>query len=460
MNQVLDEVEDETSQTNEAVGVILHPPGDGDNSDENDDETPCFSNLPLSLLLSNAETNLGQQEGQSYEQEPAKKRQKKPKINWASGALPIPEYQYNRSEISFQEDCVDPIDFFLTIFDEKIQTFIHEQTNLYSDVNASLNEILVVIGVLLASGVVTQSRRRDYWSSSSLKKNSAIASAISQKRYEIIFSHLHFMPKDAISSNDKFQKVRLLISLLNKSFLKNAPTTNAFSIDESMIPYFGRHGCKQFIRGKPIRFGFKVWMAATIEGYCVQLQPYPGVAEKPGEDYDLSSSGNVIFFFSKILSSHFSDQRPISVTMDNYFSSLPLMQALREKLGVLSTGTVRRNRIPSFPFDDKNEKTKKRGSMEIYHDSSHGVNLVSWKDNKSVLIASTLHGVDPVAQTQRYSRQERKKIAVARPAIVKHYNETMGGVDLHDAHVANCRTSLRGKNGTSLFSYTYWMFAL
>ena len=30
------------------------------------------------------------------------------------------------------------------------------------------------------------------------------------------------------------------------------PNETYFSIDESMVPYFGRHGCKQYIRGKPI----------------------------------------------------------------------------------------------------------------------------------------------------------------------------------------------------------------
>ncbi len=31
-----------------------------------------------------------------------------------------------------------------------------------------------------------------------------------------------------------------------------------FSVDEVMIPYFGSHSSKQFIYGKPIRYGYKV----------------------------------------------------------------------------------------------------------------------------------------------------------------------------------------------------------
>jgi hypothetical protein len=34
--------------------------------------------------------------------------------------------------------------------------------------------------------------------------------------------------------------------------------SGVYSVDEVMIPYFGRHGSKQFIYGKPIRYGYKV----------------------------------------------------------------------------------------------------------------------------------------------------------------------------------------------------------
>lgn len=35
--------------------------------------------------------------------------------------------------------------------------------------------------------------------------------------------------------------------------IKNLPLT--LSVDEQMIPYFGRHSCKMYMKGKPVRFG-------------------------------------------------------------------------------------------------------------------------------------------------------------------------------------------------------------
>jgi len=50
--------------------------------------------------------------------------------------------------------------------------------------------------------------------------------------------------------------------------------------DESMVPYFGHHVCKQYIWGKPIRFGYKFWCDATRMGYNCWFEPYQGIKPK------------------------------------------------------------------------------------------------------------------------------------------------------------------------------------
>ena len=230
-----------------------------------------------------------------------------------------------------------------------------------------------------------------------------IVNSISRNRFEEIFPKLHFVPVTARTQNDKFQKLRLLIKLLNDEFLKHTPDTNFFSVDESMIPYFGRHGCKQFIRGKPIRFGFKMWVLAIAKsGYCVQFQPYPGIAERKDDDYDFGSSGNVVYFFAQILRRHFPEKR-LSITMDNYFTSLSLLRAMTNYLNVAGTGTIRRNRVLSYPF--KETVLQNRGEMKAKYAPDFSTNLVVWHDNKDVLVASTLCGTAPVSSTMRFCRK-------------------------------------------------------
>jgi len=48
------------------------------------------------------------------------------------------------------------------------------------------------------------------------------------------------------------------------------------SVDESMVPYFGRHSDKIFIRGKPIYFGYKTWGLCWNDGYSYHLKIYQG----------------------------------------------------------------------------------------------------------------------------------------------------------------------------------------
>ena len=65
----------------------------------------------------------------------------------------------------------EPIDYFRLFFDDGLLSFIHIESMRYSGNVFTLEELKVVIGVLVASGVVSQSRRRDYWSSYERKKS-------------------------------------------------------------------------------------------------------------------------------------------------------------------------------------------------------------------------------------------------------------------------------------------------
>lgn len=61
-----------------------------------------------------------------------------------------------------------------------------------------------------------------------------------------------------------------------------------------MNPYFGNHSSKQFIRGKPIRFGFKIWAACFPNGYVAQMEPYQGAGGKIPIDRGIGLGGSVI----------------------------------------------------------------------------------------------------------------------------------------------------------------------
>ena len=65
-----------------------------------------------------------------------------------------------------------------------------------------------------------------------------------------------------------------LYQILNEKFQRCGIFHENQSIDESMVPYFGHHSCKQFIWGKPVRFGYKIWMVASNTGLPYHVAIY------------------------------------------------------------------------------------------------------------------------------------------------------------------------------------------
>nr|CAH7756451.1 unnamed protein product [Callosobruchus chinensis] len=89
--------------------------------------------------------------------------------------------------------------------------------------------------------------------------NGMIKEATRRDRFVQIMRFVHCADNTRMDTEDKMWKLRPVISRLQESFLKYHKPSEHMNYDESMIKYFGRHHCKQFIRGKPIRFGYKVW---------------------------------------------------------------------------------------------------------------------------------------------------------------------------------------------------------
>lgn len=120
-----------------------------------------------------------------------------------------------------------------------------------------------------------------------------------------------------------------------------------------------------------------------------------------------------------------------------------------------ATGTIRDNRTNKCPLENvKSLGKKKRGAFDFAVDEAIELSLVRWNDNSIVTVASNIFSVEPLANTKRYNRKERKDVQILQPNLIKQYNSYMGGVDLHDNAIANYRTSIRGKNGGGLYLLT------
>ena len=102
-----------------------------------------------------------------------------------------------------------------------------------------------------------------------------------------------------------------------------------------MEPYFVHHGMEQFIRGKPIRYGFKFWRLTRSDGFLVKFYSYTDTGDKiAGKTLGSLVREKLCLQFVPVGS---------CIYMDKNFTFLPLMNALSNN-GLFCVGTIRNDR--------------------------------------------------------------------------------------------------------------------
>ena len=112
-----------------------------------------------------------------------------------------------------------------------------------------------------------------------------------------------------------------------------------------------------------------------------------------------------------------------TVTFDNLFTSLPLLDELTE-LGIVACGTLRQNRYHGAPVANKTTLAKKLKGSYVF-----ATNYVS---------------CNPVSTAQRWSKSAKKRADVLTKPF-EDYNKQMSGVDLFDQFVSIYRVRIRSK---------------
>ena len=387
----------------------------------------------------------------SAEQPPTAKKKKIAKVprKWikkdittkptAGRTVPVPDETLRM----FQDTPTKILELFL---DDEVVDLIVVLSNLYAsgkgtDLRLTSTEFKCFLGIIFLSGYVAVPRRRMFWEKRSDAHNVLVSEAMRRNRFEAIFSYLQVADNANLHSMDKFAKLRPLINILNERCMKYVPDESCFSVDKSMVPYYGRHGCKQYIRGKPIRFGWKFWCGATRLGYVCWFQPYQG--KNPNakfEEYGVGAS--VVLEFSEALTKAHPGQ--YHFVFDNFFTSVALLDKL-SSMGHQATGTIRNNRVEKAPLESDNVLRKKERGAYDFRSYDKGNIVCKWHDNSVATVASTAASVRPLTMVNRHSHVQKKKIQVQQPNMIKVYNMYMGGVDRVDENIGKYRSSIRGK---------------
>lgn len=341
-----------------ATGSVI----DEDSGDEDGGGT--INNLPGSMLRT--PTALEDEYLRDEQHEPKKKKTKGDfgrkwiKKDIESKMPPFSGEDHNIETLKSKK--LNPSQYFEMFFDESLVNIIVIETNRYAfqnnvDLQVTEEEIKCILGVLILSGYVSVPRRRMYWENLADTHHDLVANALRRNRFEAIFTHIHFADNNDLNKDNKFAKVRPLFDSLGKNFLKHAPLQEFYSVDESMCEYYGRHGCKQFIQAKPIRFGYKVWCGKTTLGNLVWFDFYQGKGNKKYKESTLGLGGDIVKNFAQKVVNH--NIHAYHLCFDNYFTSVKTMAALKN-MGVKGNGTVLDNRVEKYPLEKKEEMKKRK----------------------------------------------------------------------------------------------------
>lgn len=363
----------------------------------------------------------------------------------SSGCRQFPEPSY----INFIDKS--PVEMFEMFIDDDVIQLLVSETTRYAlfkncpDPQVDLEEMRAFIAILILSGYDHKPSKRHYWDTGLDMKNFMVSEAMRRDRFVQIMRFIHCADNTAIDVHDKMYKLRPLMNALKTRFLKYFVPQEHLDFDESMIKYFGRHHCKQFIRGKPIRFGYKMWCLNSKDGYLVNFDMYQGKNPNGNENYE-NLFGKCTAPFVSMLDDLPHPEYPYKFYLDNLFTGMTLLNFLRLN-GYGGTGTFRENRIPkSCPLLDKKTMQKRdRGFYVSAIDKDHGIIFVRWADNNTVSVGSNCYGVHPIGQVRRYSHNDKKVISVPRPFVIGQYNSNMGGTDLLDEAISAYRIGIRSK---------------
>lgn len=340
---------------------------------------------------------------------------------------------------------LNPTQVFEKLFGQDLFQLIAEQSMIYAaqknfhSFTVSANEVRTFIGIMILTGYVNLPQERMYWSSDEDLGIPSVQKAMSRDRFLQIKRFLHLADNSKINnSTDRMYKLRPLINALINKFSQWGIFHKDLSIDESMVKYYGGHPVKQFIKGKPVRFGYKNWVLSSSTGYCYNFDVYCG-KEDDSRKIPLGAS-IVLKFVNKI-------PRPENHTVffDNYFSTHSLFASLKNK-GIRATGTIRENRTQKCPLTSNKVFAKnERGFYDWRYDSNNELICVRWKDNSVCTMMSNYDAIEPIQKIKRWSKVDKKKIDIEQPHLFSTYNSGMGGVDLMDQAISNYRICIRGK---------------
>ena len=220
-------------------------------------------------------------------------------MRWTKDIIPIgipladTYVEWGAIKIDTISQSSEPVEVFRAVsqMDKLVEGIIVPQSNLYALQNGRVfktdkDEIIAFLGINFLMGYHVLPYLTDYWSNEADICVPFVSGCMPRDRFLEIRRNLHFadnstdLPRDN-SDRDRAFKIRQIINHFNDSFANAMENTEHQSVDEhmnDMIKFKGRNAMKQYMKNKPIKWGFKMWArCCSRTGYLFQFDYYTGL---------------------------------------------------------------------------------------------------------------------------------------------------------------------------------------
>lgn len=264
----------------------------------------------------------------------------------------------------------------------------HARVNNWIPTNVS--EMKKFIGLLLYMGLVRMPKIQCYWSRNTVFYNKVCSATMSRNRFELLLRMWHFADNSIAQKGDRACKYKTLLEALLNRFQHVRNPNTVIAVDESMIPFRGRLGFRQYIPGKSHKYGIKLFKLCDPSGYCYNMILYSGKNTAEISNYGLSTQ--IVLDLSE---KYLDDGRLLYA--DNFYSSVTLAKLLLQRKTHYS-GTLRINR----KHNPKQVTSKRLQKGEVARKiNPDGIVVLKWKDKRDVTMISTCEPGDIVSTGEK-----------------------------------------------------------
>lgn len=296
-----------------------------------------------------------------------------------------------------------------------------------------LIEMKAFIGLLYFAGLYKSNRQNldDLWSSDGMGVE-LFRLVMSERRFRFLIRCLRFDDRETRlerKSVDKLAAVREIFSIFVRNCQTNYSLGTNVTIDEKLEAFRGRCQFRQYIPSKPNKYGIKIFAMVDAKLlYTSNLEIYAG--QQPEGPF--RKSNRPVDIVMRLTEMIYNTGR--NITADNWFTSLELLQKLKEKK-LSYVGTIRKNK-PELPLCFVSTKNRPQNSSMFGFSESGTIVSYIPKKGKNVVLLSSMH-YDDVIDVATGDQ--------AKPEIITFYNGTKSGVDLVDEMSAtyNCARNTR-----------------